>query len=270
MARRPDNRQDLRFVPLLLKPTVKNIQKWQPGKYVSRRGRLMASRDPHEVSLGSRLITDAVARHFQSSIERFCSGRLVDLGCGKVPLYETYAPHVDEVICVDWPASQHGNEFLDHELDLTRRLPFVEGEFETVILSDVLEHIPEPADLCSEISRILAKGGRLLLNVPFYYPLHEEPHDYYRYTRHALERLMSNAGLEVLSIEPVGGVPEILGDILMRNVRLLPLVWRFERSIAATIEGSVRLFLSTRVGAELSKRSAQSFPLGYFLVAEKP
>ena len=248
---------------------MKNIEKWQPSKYVYRHGRLMGSLDPNEVSVGSRLITDAVARLYQSSIETFCRGRLVDLGCGKAPLYAAYAARVDEVVCVDWPSSQHGCEFLDRECDLTSHLPFESGEFDTVILSDVLEHIPEPTYLCSEISRILATGGRLLLNVPFYYSLHEEPHDYYRFTRYALERFLSSSGMKVLLIEPVGGVPEILGDILAKNVRHLPLVWRFERLVVAIIEGLVRLFLRTRVGRDISKNTAQQFPFGYFLVAEK-
>jgi len=51
----------------------------------------------------------------------------------------------------------------------TKKLPFNENEFDTVILSDVLEHLPTPENIINEIYRVLAKNGKLLLNVPFLY-----------------------------------------------------------------------------------------------------
>jgi hypothetical protein len=59
--------------------------------------------------------------------------------CGKVPLYATYRELVTDAICVDWGNTEHKNRHLDRELDLTNNLPFRDDEFDTIILSDVLE-----------------------------------------------------------------------------------------------------------------------------------
>ena len=62
----------------------------------------------------------------------------MDLGCGKVPLYIAYRDLVSDIICVDWENTQHENEYLDLEYDITKVLPFVNEEFDTIILSDDL------------------------------------------------------------------------------------------------------------------------------------
>ena len=56
------------------------------------------------------------------------------------------------------------------------------------------------------------------MNVPFYYWLHERPHDYYRYTEYALRRFAETAGFNFLLIKTLGGVPEIIADILAKNL----------------------------------------------------
>ncbi len=137
------------------------------------RGRLRSSRDTNEVSLSSRLVTDLTARWYQAHLAQHARGRLLDLGCGKIPLFEAYRNYVSENVCVDWGNSLHRNNHLDIECDLTQPLPFAAGEFDTIILSDVLEHIPEPQQLWREMARVLSAQGRILLNVPFFYWLHE-------------------------------------------------------------------------------------------------
>jgi len=180
--------------------------------------------------------------------------------------YEAYREYVDDVTCVDWPNSLHGVSFVDFECDLTAPLPFRSGEFNTIILSDVLEHIPTPDALVSEMSRILAGGGKCLLNVPFYYWLHEAPHDYYRYTEHALRRFAALHRFEVLVLEPYGGAPEILADVLAKLFNRVPLVGP---PTAIIIQALARLALATRVGRQISRNTAKRFPWGYFMIIKK-
>jgi len=245
---------------------MKNASQWTPSKFVYHRSRLMASRDPKQVSISSRLIVDRVARLYDEHIKTHCSGRLVDLGCGNVPFYEAYKNDVEENICVDWPNTLHANPYLDCECDLTQPLPFRDGEFDTIVLSDVLEHIPVPEQFWREMSRILSPGGKLLMNVPFYYWLHEQPHDYYRYTEHALRRFAERAGFKVLVLETLGGTPEVLADILAKNFLVVPVAGG---PLAMFVQALARLFGSSRFGKWVSKESGKRFPLGYFMVAEK-
>jgi SAM-dependent methyltransferase len=245
---------------------MQNTNLWQPSKFVYRRGKLVASRDPKQVGVSSRLVADAVARLYDLHAREHCRGMLLDLGCGKVPFYHAYKDLVANNICVDWPATMHGIKFLDCGCDISRPLPFADQQFDTVILSDVLEHIPEPVNLCCEISRVLRKGGKCLINVPFYYWLHEEPHDYYRYTEYALRRFADRAGFKILVLESIGGAPEIIADLLAKNVVAVPLVGR---ACASMIQRATQFLVYTRVGRYLSQRTKKKFPLGYFMIVEK-
>lgn len=245
---------------------MKNQDRWVPSKFIYQKGRLIGSRDPNEVAIGDRLFADLVAGLYETHLKQYARGRLVDLGCGSVPLYAAYRDYVTETICVDWGNTSHETSYLDYECDLTQKLPFRDGEFDTILLSDVLEHIPEPEALWQEMSRILAPGGILLLNVPFFFRLHEEPHDYYRYTEHALRRFAARTGFEILVLRPVGGTPEILADLLGKHLRFIPLIGG---ALVAVLHALTHAFLRTPPGRRMSENTGRMFPLGYFLVARK-
>lgn len=245
---------------------MKNIENWVPTKLKFRRGRLIGNRDARELGIGSRLITDATARLYQQYIPIHFRGRLIDLGCGKVPFYEAYRDYVDEVVCVDWPGTLHSNPHIDLFHDLNQPLPFQDAAFDTVLLSDVLEHIPEPQQLCQEISRILKPGGKCVMNSPFMYWIHEAPFDFHRYTRFALARLFDKVGMEAIVIEATGGAPEILADISAKNAAKIPLLGRI---MASAIQAATSVVVGTNLGRKVSRASAERFPLSYFVVASK-
>lgn len=72
-----------------------------------------------------------------------------------------------------------------------QNMPQVESEkFDTIICTQVLEHVPNPFDAISELYRILRPGGRLLITVPFLNNYHMEPDDYWRFTEYALKHLL--------------------------------------------------------------------------------
>jgi SAM-dependent methyltransferase len=188
---------------------MRNRDRYQQSKYVYRKEKLIASRDPKEVCVGSRLISDLIAEFYNSNLRQHAKGKLLDLGCGKVPLFIAYRDYVTDNICVDWENTLHKNEYLDFECDLTMVLPFKEGAFDTIILSDVLEHVPQPEHLWKEMSRILSINGKIIMNVPFYYWLHEHPHDYYRYTEFALRRFVESSGLRLIQLNLWEGLQKL-------------------------------------------------------------
>jgi SAM-dependent methyltransferase len=67
---------------------------------------------------------------------------------------------------------------------------FGETSFDVIVLSEVLEHVHSPHLAIKNIHKVLRKDGRLILTVPFIFPIHERPHDYFRYTRYGLEFLL--------------------------------------------------------------------------------
>jgi SAM-dependent methyltransferase len=76
-------------------------------------------------------------------------------------------------------------------------LPFCHQCIDTVILKDVLEHLPYPGKCISEIKRVLKPGGKFLLQVPFIYPTHDAPLDFLRWTIHGLRQLAHDFGFEI-------------------------------------------------------------------------
>ena len=226
----------------------------------------MGSRDPKAVGIASRVMVDLIGGFYQRALPQYAQGRLIDLGCGHVPLYATYKGHVQSVTCVDWGNSMHQNPYLDKEQDLNRPLAFPDASFDTIVLSDVLEHIRRPEDLIREMHRILAAGGRVIMNVPYYYGLHEQPFDYYRYTQYALRSMTEDAGFAVVELESIGGVPEIMTDLFSKTVRGVPVVGR---PVAKLAQSFTSWFVRGGLGAKLSRRTANDFPFGYAMVLQK-
>jgi SAM-dependent methyltransferase len=243
---------------------MKNAETWRASKYVHTSRGFRGSRDAMEVAVSSRLIADLTARFYEQVLPLYAKGRLLDIGCGKAPLYELYRPLVSEVVCVDWCNSPHENRYVDVFQDLNDPLEVSSESFETVILSDVLEHIRNPAALLCEIRRVMTPDAVLILNVPFLYSLHEEPYDFYRYTRYGLEYLTEVAGLRIVALEPLGGIPEVLGDIAAKVLAHIP---RAGPTASTIVQRFVAIFLNTTRGKKISTKTAANFPLAYTLVA---
>lgn len=144
-------------------------------------------------------------------------GRLLDVGCGQKPYYEIFEPHVDEYVGIEYePAftetassskGKRGPDIVYHG----DRMPLPDDSFDTVMCIQVLEHTPKPQALLDDVARVLRPGGLLIISVPFSFRLHEEPHDYFRYTPHGLRTMLERAGLEVTSTLQQGGFWSVLG-----------------------------------------------------------
>lgn len=242
------------------------LRLWSQTKFEIDGGQIRASRDRDELAPSSRLAADLVAEFYARVFPQWVSGDLADLGCGKAPLLGAYRAHCSSIVLADWANSLHENSLLDVIIDMNVPLTeFADGSFDVVLLSDVLEHIREPALLISEISRILRPGGRLLLNVPFLYQVHEAPHDYYRYTRYALEQFATQSGLEVVELVPLGGWIEVVADLWSK------LLARAKLWVAVSVlHRTVRAFHRTPIGRRFATISGEVFPIGYGLVARKP
>lgn len=236
---------------------MKMSNDWQPSKYViGKNGQLIASRDKREVFPASRFIADLTAAWYDENLKKFAHGKLLDLGCGKAPLYGTYFQYVDDVVLADWENSPFTNVHVDVRCDISKKLPFQDSSFDTVILSDVLEHIPDPRNPLREVARILRPDGNVLINVPFIHRLHETPYDYNRYTEYMLKLLAEDAGLSIIKLEALGGGYAVLIDLLSR-------LWRNHEVIVMALQSVMSRLLSRKLEAR------KDIPLAYAMVCRK-
>jgi len=107
---------------------------------------------------------------------------------------------------------------LDTLADLAA-LPFREGTFDAALNIVTLEHLAEPARALAEIARVLARGAPLLVAVPQDWETHQAPHDYYRYTRYGLRKLLEEAGFEVVEMHAHGGYFRLLARRLLNGLQ---------------------------------------------------
>lgn len=121
---------------------------------------------------------------------------VLDLGCGERP----YADLFGAAHCIGIDRGTTGAR-PDIVAD-AQHLPLAAGCIDLVFCSQVLEHVTDPAALLAECARVLRPGGALVLSAPFWWPLHEEPHDHWRFTRHGLALLARRAGLQPVVITP--------------------------------------------------------------------
>src|SRR5579871_6848756 len=76
--------------------------------------------------------------------------------------------------------------------------------FDTVLCTQVLEHVTEPDAFIKKIEKVLTSDGVLILSVPLINPLHEIPYDYYRYTKFGLRHLLEKNNFSVEYIKEEG------------------------------------------------------------------
>jgi SAM-dependent methyltransferase len=151
---------------------------------------------------------------------------------------------------------------LDARADL-EALPFRDGVFEAALNVVTLEHVREPARVVAELGRTLGPGGRLLLIVPHEWEEHQQPHDYYRYTRYGVAHLLERAGFIEVRIDAVGGYFRLLARRLLNGLQFFPGLLVVPAAVLLVPPALVLPLLEP-----LDK--TRSFTLGYVCTARKP
>lgn len=141
-------------------------------------------------------------------------GRLLDIGCGRRP-YASLFTNVTHYVGIDLPSSPSIGRDSPDVWASGLRLPFASGRFDVILCTQVLEHVPQPEQLVAEGLRVLRTGGQLILTAPQTWGLHEEPHDYYRFTRYGLRYLLESGGFEVTRLEARGGAFRMIGQTFL-------------------------------------------------------
>jgi SAM-dependent methyltransferase len=124
-------------------------------------------------------------------------------------------------------ANYHSTDIKQNRSQLTfvsdlSRLPVVDGKYDLIVCTQVLEHVREPGLVLNEFYRVLKTGGEVWITAPFYFEEHEAPNDYFRFTQFGIKHLMANAGFQITKLEWLEGYLGTLSYEFMKTARTLP------------------------------------------------
>jgi glycosyltransferase involved in cell wall biosynthesis/predicted SAM-dependent methyltransferase len=158
---------------------------------------------------------------------------------------------------------------IDYESDITS-IPVPDQSFDVILCTEVLEHVPEPIEALREMSRIIRKGGRLLITAPLGSGLHQTPYHYYGgYTPQWYQHFLPKFGLQVKEISPNGGFFKLLAQECTRLVWTLP---QHKHLHGNNVELILQLFgewLPRYLYALDENCFIDQFTVGYHIEAEK-
>ena len=161
-----------------------------------------------------RQIRKSILKH-----SNLLSGSMIDFGCGTKP-YKEFFSNCDEYIGVDYKIE--GREEKQKEVDFFydgKTIPFENNRFDSLLSTEVLEHVFNIDELLLEFNRILKIGGKAIITTPFMWEEHEMPYDYARYTTPALQNLYLKNGFEIIHNFKTGNNIEVIYQFKINYIK---------------------------------------------------
>lgn len=144
-----------------------------------------------------------------ADLTQYVSGKTLDFGAGSAKYRSLITPHTSEYVTFDMFPGDHIDVVGD-----ALNPPFPDSTFDTVISTQVLEHVEKPWVVVHQIGRILKPGGVCIITAPFLVPYHADPHDFFRYTVQGMESLFRNEGFTIEKSGGYGNTPSVLAEML--------------------------------------------------------
>jgi SAM-dependent methyltransferase len=141
----------------------------------------------------------------------YIKGKTLDVGAGEMDRYGKFFKNV-KIVRMD--VNHRDTVDLVGSADC---IPASDSEFDSIICTQVFEHLADPWKSAQELYRVLKLGGHVLLTVPQMNELHEEPHDYFRYTKYGLKAMFEKAGFKIEKIDQRGAYFSTLAQIKIRH-----------------------------------------------------
>jgi len=197
----------------------------------------------------------------------YLRGNILDVGSGAGP-YRKYIRFMSRYIGLD-----RSERVKPDVCGQSTQIPFKENCFDSVICTEVLEHLKEPETCLLEIKRVLKNGGYLYITAPQCWGLHYEPDDYWRFTSHSLEYLIKKSGLELIRTERIGGIFSMVGvrltdvyyTIIKKTFFFLPVKQAERIAAVLTFPASISFFCAGSLFDRIDERDA----LGWMVLARK-
>ncbi|MFZ4057776.1 MAG: class I SAM-dependent methyltransferase [Ferruginibacter sp.] len=205
----------------------------------------------------------------EAAIKKYANGHMLDLGCGNKPYENWYKQVTTSSVGCDIIQSDQNRVDV---ICLATELNFPDNTFDSVLCTQVLEHVFENQQLVKEAYRVLKPGGTIILTVPFCWQLHEEPYDFFRITKYGLANLFTEAGFEIDHIKANGGKWAATFQMLNNTVHSTFKYKTFRAKILKIFFVELRgTWLINKLAIWLDKRYFdESWTLNYLIIAKKP
>lgn len=151
------------------------------------------------------------------SLLKFARGRLLDIGCGNKPYEKIVEGKITEYIGCDIVQSDLKKVDVLCEAN---NIPLADNSFDTAFSTQTIEHVEDHQGLVNEAYRLLKPGGHFIVSGPMYWHLHEEPYDFFRFTKYGFTYIFEKAGFEIVEIIPNGGAWATAGQTLIHSFLL--------------------------------------------------
>lgn len=148
-----------------------------------------------------------IYRKINQNITSWFEGWVLDIGAGRDLFRRSTNGRITQWISMDYDLRSKSIDIQGDAISL----PFCNDAFSSVLCADVLEHLKNPGQAVRDIWRILESGGIIIVSAPFFLNLHEEPYDFFRFSKFGLQELFKQNGFEILSIERTCGVFGTIG-----------------------------------------------------------
>jgi len=174
------------------------------------------------------LINEIIENNLLNVVKKLKTlGKLIDIGCGSKPYKNILSPYVTDHVGLDQTSTLHDKKNIDL-FGNAYEIPVNDESFDSAICTSVLEHLEEPEKAIRECYRILKPGGFAIYTIPFIWHLHEEPRDFYRFSKYGIRYLFEKVGFEVCELRALSGFWVTFGQLLVYNIYRLnrgPLRW---------------------------------------------
>jgi SAM-dependent methyltransferase len=168
------------------------------------------------------LVNVLTEQALRRAVTTYAKGKLLDIGCGIKPYKNMVAPFVTDHVGVDHVQTLHGMHAIDL-IGTAYEIPAADDSFDTALSTAVLEHLEDTPAALRECFRVLKPGAHAIYTVPFIWHIHEEPRDFYRFSRYGLEYQFAKAGFDVIEIKALSGFWVTFTQLFVYYL------WRFNR-----------------------------------------
>jgi SAM-dependent methyltransferase len=166
-----------------------------------------------------QFMVSLLRQHIEGALARYAipmaGAKALDVGCGSQPFRRVFEAKGYEYTGLD--TQQTPENTVHFVCPIDGPLPdalIAAGPFDFIFCTEVFEHVADWDAAFGNLKRLAAPGARVLITCPFFYYLHEEPYDFWRPTKYALQFFAAREGFTVLHRGELGTPWDVLGTLL--------------------------------------------------------